>query len=87
MKDYHDLYLLINAKILDTQKLFQAIKQTFKNRKTEITNPPLFFKPEALKDLEVRWKAHLRGLGEETILPKDISDIIDYINEYMKKIL
>src|SRR3989338_635035 len=87
MKDYHDLYLLINAKILNTQKLFQAIKQTFKNRKTEITNPPLFFKPEALKDLEVRWKAHLRGLGEETILPKDISDIIDYINEYMKKIL
>ena len=87
MKDYHDIYLLINAEILDIQKLSQAIRQTFKNRKTEITNPPLSFKPEALKDLEVRWRAHLRGLGEETILPKDISDIIEHINEYMKKIL
>ena len=87
MKDYHDIYLLINAEILDIQKLSQAIRQTFKNRKTEITRPPLSFKPEALKDLEVRWKAHLRGLGEETILPKDVSDVIDHINEYMKKIL
>lgn len=82
MKDYHDLYLLIESKLLKSNKLSKAIKDTFKKRETELKKPPLNF-PGSIEPLETRWRSHLRILGEESNLPNKITDVITRINSYV----
>ncbi len=82
MKDYHDMYLLIESKLLKSKKLSKAIKDTFKNRKTELKNPSLEF-PGSLEPLEIMWRSHLRILGEESNLPDKIAYVVTHINVFV----
>jgi hypothetical protein len=84
MKDYHDLILLLrNKEILNLDKLSEAIGSTFSNRGTLFR--PISFDEGARKALQSLWTAHMNGLGDlaqDLKLPKDLSALIEEINNY-----
>lgn len=85
MKDYHDLILLLrNRKILNIDKLKIVMTNTFSHRGTIIS--PIEFSEASLKSIQKLWAAHLRDLGDNARtldLPKDISIIMEEINQYV----
>lgn len=83
MKDYHDLYLLIQSDILDPKKLHAAIQKTFQARKTTLSTPPLSFSDEAIAAFNIQWSTHIAAVGKETGIPENIADVIAVINEYV----
>ena len=82
MKDYHDLVLLTrDSRLIDFNKLHEAIKKTFHHRGTAFER--ISFRQEDLKPLNRLWIAHLNNLGStrETLdLPENIQDVIAEIN-------
>ncbi len=85
MKDYHDLILLIRGKGLNLDKLKKTVPHTFSHRGTSFRS--IEFDVASQKALQKLWGAHLQGLGENTqdlSLPKDISIVIEEINEYIE---
>lgn len=84
MKDYHDMYLIINGNIVDKLKLKRAIIKTFKYRNTEIVSPILNFKPD--NRMKTYWRRHyMRTISG--ILPKNLELVINEINNYTSNIL
>lgn len=82
MKDYHDLFLLTRAKMMNAATLKNAVSETFSNRETPLTK--IQFDPNEIQVLQKLWTAHLLGLGdvaEDLKLPKDIRTVIEEINE------
>jgi hypothetical protein len=84
MKDYHDLILLIrNKDTLNLDRLEGAIEKTFSNRGTLFRQ--IEFEENALKVIQKLWTSHLYSLGnnaQDLNLPKDISTVIEEINNY-----
>lgn len=79
MKDYFDCYVLISKGVLDRDKAFAAIKKTFQNRKTELQ------KIEPVQEDMIRlWSSFQRKVSAA---PKNIEEVIDTINEYLKEIV
>lgn len=63
MKDYHDLLLMIREnELLNVNLLNNAIRTTFKHRKTDL-NLPIAFDAESMQTLQRLWTNHQRGLG------------------------
>ena len=84
VKDYHDMFMLINSDILNKELLKISIKETFKNRKTELSLIPSFNSAEQEK-LQKYWISHYKVLiGKiKEILPQEFSSISNYINNYL----
>ena len=62
MKDFYDIYILLNHMSLSDNLLAEAIKATFQRRKIELPSElPVAFTPEFLADgiKETQWKAFL----------------------------
>ncbi|CAM0117281.1 nucleotidyl transferase AbiEii/AbiGii toxin family protein [Rhabdochlamydiaceae symbiont of Dictyostelium giganteum] len=82
MKDFHDLFLMLNDKRLTpSKKLHKKIQKTFENRGTVLKS--IQFDKAGYKALEQLWTAHLQGLGDiakELNLPESITVIIERIN-------
>lgn len=78
MKDYFDCYVLITKGVLDKEKVVSAIKKTFQNRKTELQK----IEP-AQEDMIGLWSSFHRKVP---VAPKDISEAINQINNYLKEI-
>ncbi len=88
MKDYHDLIILIQSQILNVEKTNDALKATFKNRKTEFTFIPNFQGAD-LQRLENYWNAHIRSVKDNSIakqLPQNFPDAIQVINTWIQNI-
>lgn len=84
MKDFSDIWLLLNDEKLDIKKTKEAILETFANRKTELQLvTPLFHEDE--QKLESNWQAFLRGLQPLVIskLPSDPQKIIKTIDKWL----
>jgi predicted nucleotidyltransferase component of viral defense system len=85
MKDYHDLIFLIrNKDTLNLDRLEGAIEKTFSNRGTLFRQ--IEFEENALKVIQKLWTSHLYSLGnnaQDLNLPKDISTVIEEINNYV----
>lgn len=64
MKDFYDLYNLMNEKRYDTTVLQEAITNTFNHRETEYKDNTDFFDEAFSKDnrLQARWKAFLKRI-------------------------
>lgn len=77
MKDYFDCHVLITKGVLDKDKVIFAIQKTFQNRKTELKE----IEP-AQEDMIGLWTSFQRKVPSA---PKKISEVIDAINEYLKK--
>lgn len=90
LKDYHDLILMIREPgLLDSEKLSDAVRITFQQRKTQI-KLPIQFDSEATKNLQEYWKNHLSGLGgfrQSLNLPDKIADVILELNSFLKVII
>ncbi|NNM43831.1 MAG: hypothetical protein HKM07_05765, partial [Chlamydiae bacterium] len=84
MKDYHDLFILIQSKaIIDSEKLAISCSQTFSNRKTTLSL--IAFDEEGVESLQKFWLGHLNKLATPHIVnfPTHIKEVIREINSYM----
>jgi predicted nucleotidyltransferase component of viral defense system len=88
MKDYHDLLLLTrDTRLINFNKLHEAIKQTFHHRGTAFEL--IDFSEQDLKPLNKLWAAHLKNLGnmaEVMNLPENIQVVISEINGILTKL-
>ena len=86
MKDFYDIWLLIQRFSFDRQKMGDIILQVLKNRGTEFEGMPeafseLFYAQAAKKE---KWNAFLKGISQSPIpLERVISDLRRYFEEIM----
>lgn len=81
MKDYYDLYQILNNQELDTEVLQEAIARTFENRHTKYDPDTMFFRNDfgANPIMETRWKAFMKKItAKQSIL---FSDVVAYLQE------
>jgi len=79
MKDYYDLYQILNTQELDTEVLKEAITRTFENRHTQYDPDTMFFRDNfgANPIMETRWKAFMRKITAKQSIP--FSEIVAYL--------
>ncbi|MEM1120389.1 MAG: nucleotidyl transferase AbiEii/AbiGii toxin family protein, partial [Bacteroidota bacterium] len=70
MKDFYDLYTFLNKELYDEENLKEAIKNTFKKRKTSFNNNHSLFQDDFYqnKDRIIQWKAFLKKANLNTEL-------------------
>jgi len=81
MKDYYDLYQILNNQELDTEVLQEAIVRTFENRHTQYDPDTMFFRNDFVANpvMETRWKAFMKKItAKQSIL---FSDVVAYLQE------
>ncbi len=85
MKDFHDLYLLIQSDLLDLPGTARVISMVFDHRVT-CQDFPIQFAPEEIATLQRFWAAHLRGLPREHSLPLELHHVIEVINNWLVRL-
>ena len=82
MKDFHDIWTLLQEKSIDLNELHKAIKIIFEHRHTKL-QLPLQFDDHSITILQNNWKKYLQSVTSKTQLPEDIESIIQAINTYL----
>jgi hypothetical protein len=84
MKDFYDIYEISKNCDFDGVSLSEAIKQTFRNRKTEFYPFPMVFKDEfpLLSSKQEQWKAFQYRTGIANV-PVDFTEIIEAIKIFL----
>lgn len=86
MKDFHDLFLIINqSKKINKKNLINAIDKTFANRASKLTNK-LDFNVEEISKMQILWKKHVNGLGlfrKQLDIPSEFIEVIQKINQWL----
>lgn len=83
MKDFFDVWTVLNKFEISDDMLKTAILATFRRRGTRIDGgEPLCFTSEFSSDerKSVQWKAYLRKNGIEADCPNEFKEIVDYIS-------
>jgi hypothetical protein len=80
MKDYYDIFRLLNSSVLSKEKVTSAIGVTFEHRQTNIGLLPLRFSEAEFDQLQKYWSAFHRGLRSKEDIPKQICAVVDFIN-------
>ena len=67
MKDFYDIYTLLNSQKINSENLKQAIEQTFSNRNTTINFETIVFTPEFYNDASRNrmWNAFLLKINAD----------------------
>lgn len=88
MKDYHDLILLIQSNLLDAKKTLTAVKQTFKNRKTDL-KPIGPFSKSQMDRLENLWTIHQKKSNflKDVSISASFKEVLDTVNDYVIKLI
>ena len=83
MKDYHDLIALVRGNVIDLKKLNSAIRETFKNRETQIQR--LTIPENQIEHVQKYWNIYKRSLKSEvqSELDNDLQNIIKEINLFL----
>jgi predicted nucleotidyltransferase component of viral defense system len=65
MKDFYDIYELSQSFEFDGVTLYEAVKQTFERRKTEMPQVPTIFKEDfaSIPDKQTQWRAFQRRMA------------------------
>jgi predicted nucleotidyltransferase component of viral defense system len=84
MKDFYDIYTLLNAHIIDYQMQKEAIIQTFANRNTPLNFETAvftadFYEHESLQNM---WKAFLKKINAEDVA---FGTVVNCIEHFVKK--
>ena len=81
MKDYYDLYQILNTQKLDTEVLKEAITRTFENRHTGYDPNTMFFRDDFGSNpiMETRWKAFMKKITAKQSIP--FSEVVKYLQE------
>ena len=83
MKDYYDLYQILNNQEFDSAVLQEAISRTFENRHTKYEPDTMFFRKDfgANPVMETRWKAFMKKItAKQGIL---FSDVVEYLQKHL----
>lgn len=84
MKDYYDLYNLVQSKTLEPVRLRRSIKQTFDKRSTDFTTT-LDLSDDNLKKLQVYWSAYIRKM-KITNAPNELMDVVHAVNKLLQMV-
>lgn len=87
MKDFYDIWLMMRQFDFDGPKFAEALKRTFKHRKTPIPqNKPLFAEEiyDGGSDRQILWKALLRK-GDIKHVPEKLNIVTKTIEEFLIK--
>ncbi len=81
MKDYYDLYQILNTQELDTDVLQKAIARTFENRHTKYEPDTMFFRENFVENpiMETRWKAFMKKITARKSIP--FPEVVAYLQE------
>ncbi|MFH1452549.1 MAG: nucleotidyl transferase AbiEii/AbiGii toxin family protein [Armatimonadota bacterium] len=85
MKDFYDIWLIMHRFKLNKRHLTEALKKTFKNRKTPLPlNRPLFAEEiyDEKSDRQTLWKAFLKK-GDIKHAPEKLSEAARKIEEFL----
>ena len=84
MKDFHDLYVMIESGQLEASKTEQVIQSVFEHRETKM-KLPITYAINAQEGLQQYWTAHLRGLPSTHTVPYNFNKVVDQINNWLTK--
>ena len=81
MKDYYDLYQILNTRKLDSDVLQEAIARTFENRHTSYDPDTMFFRENfgTNPQLETRWRAFIKKITSKSDL--QFFEVVTYLQE------
>lgn len=81
MKDYYDLYQILNTQELDTEVLKEAITRTFENRHTGYDPNTMFFRDDFGSNpiMETRWKAFMKKITAKQSI--QFSEVVTCLQE------
>lgn len=88
MKDFHDLYSLIQLDVLDRELAEKAVQLVFNHRKT-LKKLPIVFGKDAFETLEKNWTSYRRKIKTKkgTLkLPESIENVISVLNQWLKEV-
>ena len=81
LKDYYDLYQILNTQELDAAILQEAISRTFENRRTTYNPDTMFFRKEfgTNQIMETRWRAFIKKITSKSNL--QFNEVVAYLQE------
>ena len=84
MKDYYDLYQILNTQELDTEVLKEAITRTFENRHTGYDPNTMFFRDDFGSNpiMVTRWKAFMKKITAKQSI--QFSEVVAYLQERLQ---
>jgi hypothetical protein len=82
MKDFYDIYALSRQFDFEGKELAEAIRLTFRNRKTEVPKDTTLFTKEFIELKEVQWAAFRRKIVHYH-LPESFAQIISEIEKFV----
>ncbi|MGM0442330.1 MAG: nucleotidyl transferase AbiEii/AbiGii toxin family protein [Elusimicrobiota bacterium] len=86
MKDYYDIWLMMCYCSFEGEKLAKALKNTFKQRKTDLPRTPPFFNEDIYdlnSDRQLLWEAFINRNDMENI-PGNLKTIAIQIEKFLK---
>jgi len=86
MKDFFDVYILLNSNNYKSTLLIDAVKSTFSNRQTRYTPNHSLFAPEFANEINRNkmWKAFLKKINSKTTIP--FTDVMQAITIILKPV-
>jgi hypothetical protein len=84
MKDFYDLYILLNHMHFSDEELFTAIKATFERRKIALPQElPIAFTPAFLEDgtKNIQWNAFIRRSAIDSTL--QLADVLEFLKKQL----
>lgn len=82
MKDFHDLYSLVQLGALNADLSKNAVQLVFLHRKTALEKLPVLFDKETYQNLEENWASYRRktkAMKRSMKLPEIILEVVDVL--------
>lgn len=84
MKDYYDLFTILNNEQYDANILQEAVIRTFMNRHTSFDANTMFFRQEFPENqqMQIKWQAYIKKITKTTNL--SFTEVATYIQEILR---
>lgn len=84
MKDYYDLFTILNNEQYDANILQEAVIRTFMNRHTSFDANTMFFRQEFPENqqMQIKWQAYIKKITKTT--NRSFTEVATYIQEILR---
>lgn len=84
MKDYYDLFTILNNEQYDENILQEAVIRTFMNRHTSFDANTMFFRQEFPENqqMQIKWQAYIKKITKTT--NRSFTEVATYIQEILR---
>ena len=86
MKDFYDVWFLSRQYSFNGETLARAIQLTFKQRKTEYTEP-IFLSANFVQQKQSQWMAFRKRLGNEDYIQEKFEGVVESLKLFLEPIL